>query len=116
MDGRGMDVTPRDQRPLKRGGEGETGHSCLQASREAPDRPAVYLQQQRGSGGCAGGNRSAGVGGQFLEVLHAGSWALRLGSTGSTFPSLGPSPRWTTASHPHPGQLSVQRKLRQQLS
>lgn len=60
VDARGMGVTPRDQRTPT--GRGSGGHSCLQASREAPDQPAVLLQQQQGSGGCAGGAAVLGWG------------------------------------------------------
>lgn len=114
MDGLSMDVTLLG--PEAPDGEGKRdAYSCLQASREAPDRLAVYLQQQQVQVVVQGGNRSAGVGGPVLRVPHMlAAWALRLGSTGSL------SQPWSlltvdTSLSPHPGQLSAE-NWRQQLS
>lgn len=67
MDGRGMDVTQGAQRLL-------TGrvlsHSCLQASREAPDRARSVSAAAVGSGGCAGWEPQCWGRGASLEVPH----------------------------------------------
>lgn len=115
---------------------GRARHGCDPKGPEAPNgdrkwRPFLPADKQGGSRPahsvsavaarfrwlCSRGNRSAGVGTSSEVPPPAGSLGSEAGIHRLPFPSLGLSPWWTTASHPHPGQLSVQRrKLRQQPS
>lgn len=98
MDGRGMDVTPRDQRPLT--GEGKR-RPFLPAGKQGGSRQArsVSAAAARFRWLCRVGTAVLGSGGPVLRCPHMlAAWALRLGSTGSLSPALVP---------PHGGQLPL---------
>lgn len=90
----------------RQAGRLQTGSQCICSSSEVQVVVCVWR-----------GTAVLGWGASSEVPPPAGSLGSEAGIHRVPFPSLGPSPRWTTASHPHPGQLSMQRrKLRQQPS